>query len=74
MELDVRRQIRIYSQLKQCCVDHKFGCKLTERFNIIELLNQGLIEEIEEFVRIPKDKLYLENSILIHFLEVKSHE
>ncbi len=52
----------------------KYHRKIEQSFDIIEMLNQGLLEDTGDFIRIPKDKLYLENSILIHFLEVKNYE
>ena len=58
---------------KQTFVD-KFGCTVEQSFDIIELIEKNMLEETEEFIRIPKDKLYLENQILITFLEVKEHE
>lgn len=51
----------------------KFGCQIEQSFDIMELLNQNLLELKGDYYSIPKEKWYLENSILIKFLEVK-HE
>lgn len=53
---------------------HKFGCTVEQSFDIIDLMKKSLLEQTQDSIRIPKDKLYLENQILIQFLEVKDYE
>jgi len=64
---------KVEGMKKQVFLD-KFGCTIEQSFDIMELLEKKMLEETKEFIRIPKDKLYLENQILINFLEVKENE
>ncbi len=48
----------------------KYGCKIEQSFDIIDLMNQKMLQNKDGFLAIPKKYLYLENQILIHFLEV----
>jgi oxygen-independent coproporphyrinogen-3 oxidase len=46
----------------------KYHSKIEDIFDIIDMLNKNLLEDKEGYIRIPKDKLYLSNSILINFI------
>lgn len=49
----------------------KYGCKIEQTFDIIELMNQNMLKRKRNHLYIPKEYLYRENQILVHFLEVK---
>lgn len=46
----------------------KFHRQMDEVYDIMKLENMNLLEVVEGFVRIPDDKVYVSNQILIHFL------
>lgn len=46
----------------------KYGCHIMEVFDIISLIDRKLIMCNEEYVFIPKDKLYVQNQVLINFI------
>ena len=48
---------------------NKYNCSISDTFNIDNLKYQGLLEEKDNYLYIPKDKLYLQNSILINFIK-----
>lgn len=52
----------------------KFGCNIEQTFDIIDIMNQDLLKIQGDYLYIPKEYLYRENQILIHFLEVKSEK
>lgn len=52
----------------------KFGCNIEQTFDIMKIMEQGWLEEVDGYIRIPKKYLYRENQILLHFLEVKNEE
>ena len=45
-----------------------YYCVIPDKFDIMELEDKGLLEENDEFIYIPKDKLYIQNEILISFI------
>lgn len=47
----------------------KYNCNIEDIFNIKDLLEKELLEENDYYLFIPKDKLYLSNSILINFIK-----
>lgn len=47
----------------------KYNVHINEVFNVAELLKDGLLEEDDDFIFIPRDKLYLSNSILVNFIK-----
>lgn len=47
---------------------HKFGIPLEEKFDIINLIGQKCLIEENGKIKIPKEKLYISNSILVHFI------
>jgi len=46
----------------------KFDCHIKEVFDLDDLFKKRLLEENEEFIFIPEDKLYVSNSILERFI------
>ena len=48
---------------------NKYNCSICDVFDIDNLKHQGLLEEKDNYLYIPKDKLYLQNSILINFIK-----
>lgn len=46
----------------------KYNFKIEDIFDIIDLVDKNLIEDKEGYISIPKDKLYLSNSILVNFV------
>ncbi len=46
----------------------KYGVHIEDEFDILNLVDKKLIEDKDGYIRIPKDKLYIENQILINFI------
>lgn len=46
----------------------KFHRQIDEVYDIMSLENDKLLERVDGFIRIPSDKIYVSNQILIHFL------
>lgn len=53
---------------------NKYSCTIEQTFDIMNLIRKKLLEEDSDYIRIPKNYLYLENTILTHFLEVVQDE
>lgn len=47
----------------------KYNCNIEDIFDIDELLKNKLLEEKDNYLLIPRDKLYLSNSILVNFIK-----
>lgn len=47
----------------------KYNKKISYVFDIDNLLKDNLLVEDDEYIYIPKDKLYLQNSILVNFIK-----
>ncbi|MBQ7136733.1 MAG: radical SAM family heme chaperone HemW [Bacilli bacterium] len=47
----------------------KFKCRVEDVFDINKLLHKNLLQEDKNYLFIPKDKLYLSNSILVNFIK-----
>lgn len=47
----------------------KFGLDMEKVFNVNKLLEDGMLSEVNGNIFIPKDKLYLSNSILVNFIK-----
>ena len=47
---------------------NKYNVNIKDIYNIDELIENKLIEEDKEYIRIPKDKIYISNSILVNFI------
>lgn len=45
-----------------------YHCTISEKFDIIDLLDKRLLEENDKYIFIPRDKLYVENEILLSFV------
>ena len=48
---------------------NKFGLDMEQEFNVNKLLKDGMLSEVNGNIFIPKDKLYLSNSILVNFIK-----
>lgn len=48
---------------------NKYNCNIEDVFDVDKLLKDKLLSDKEEYLFIPKDKLYLSNSILINFIK-----
>ncbi|MBQ7105055.1 MAG: radical SAM family heme chaperone HemW [Bacilli bacterium] len=46
----------------------KYNFKIEDIFDIMNMVDKKLIEDREGYIRIPEDKLYLSNSILVNFI------
>ena len=46
----------------------KFGKHIEDEFDIIDLVDKKIIEDKNGYIKIPKDKLYIENAILLNFI------
>ena len=53
---------------------NKFSKNIEDIFDIIDMKNKNLLEDKDGYIRIPKDKLYIENSMLINFVGGSSNE
>lgn len=47
---------------------NKFGLEIEQNFDIIDLVKNGLLKDDNNYLSIPKEKLYVSNSILVHFI------
>lgn len=47
---------------------YKYNSKIEDIFDIINMVDKNLVEDKEGYIRIPKDKLYLSNTILVNFI------
>ena len=47
---------------------NKFQVNIKDTYDIEGLKDKGLIEEDKDYIRIPKDKIYISNSILVNFI------
>lgn len=47
---------------------NKYNIELKDVYNIKELLEDGMLEENEEYIYIPKDYIYRSNEILVNFV------
>ena len=47
---------------------NKYNKHIDDIFDIIDLVDKKLLEDKDGYIRIPKDKLYIENQILINFI------
>ena len=51
---------------------NKFGVKIEDKFDIIDLINKKLLIDKDGYIYIPKDKLYVSNMILLNFIGGKN--
>lgn len=47
---------------------NKYHKNIKDIYEIDELINNKLLEEDKDYIRIPKDKIYISNSILVNFI------
>ena len=47
---------------------NKFNVQVSDEFDIIELVDNKLLIENDDYIYIPEDKLYISNNILINFI------
>lgn len=52
----------------------KYSCTIEQTFDIMYLIRKKLLIEDNKYLRIPKKYLYLENQILVNFLEVQDEK
>ncbi len=52
----------------------KYGVNINEIFDIMTLVDCGMLIENEEYIFIPEDKLYISNQILVNFIGGCSNE
>ena len=69
MENEMILGLRKIEGVNISCFEDKYTCSIKDTFNIEELLEKGLLEEKDNYLFIPKDKLYLSNSILVNFIK-----
>lgn len=69
MENEMILGLRKIKGVKKSEFEKRYHKKIEEVFNIKDLLEKNLLEENENYIYIPKDKLYLSNSILINFIK-----
>ena len=60
--------LRKVSGVKKLEFYNKYNKNIEDVFDIKKMINNNLLEEIDGNIRIPYDKLYIENSILINFV------
>lgn len=46
----------------------KYGKQIFEQYDIMELIENHLLEENEEYLFIPREHIYISNQILLHFI------
>lgn len=69
MEYEMILGLRKTEGVSNKIFEDKYHKKIEEAFDLTYLLKNKLIEWHEEYLRIPEDKIYLSNEILIHFLK-----
>ena len=47
----------------------KYGCSIEDLYNFNFLIKNGLIISSTDYIKIPEDKIYVSNEILINFIE-----
>lgn len=60
--------------VSKCKFLKKYGLTIYEKFDIIDLIKNKLIIDDGKYIFIPRDKLYVSNSILVHFLGGSNNE
>jgi len=68
MENEMILGLRKIKGIKKDDFFSKYNFKIEEIFDIINMIDKNLLEDKEGYIKIPKDKLYLSNSILINFI------
>lgn len=68
MENEMMLGLRKVAGVNKSAFFNKFGCQIGEKFDITSLVCDGLVVDDGENIFIPKDKLYVENSILVNFI------
>lgn len=51
-----------------------YHCTISEKFDIMDLLDKGFLKENKKYIFIPEDKLYIENEILLSFVGGSSND
>lgn len=60
--------LRTLTGVNKKTFQNKYNTSINKIYDIIELEKNKLLEENETYIRIPKDKIYISNQILVHFL------
>ena len=50
-------------------VNNKYQIDILSYYHIKDLLKEGLLELVNDYLRIPKKYIYISNNILVHFIE-----
>lgn len=68
MEEELICGLRKMKGINEKTFEEKFGIDIRDVFNIDDLINKGLLIEEDNYIYIPKDKLYVSNNILLNFI------
>ena len=68
MEEELICGLRKMKGINEKTFKEKFGIDIRDVFNIDDLINKGLLIEEDNYIYIPKDKLYVSNNILLNFI------
>jgi len=68
MENEMILGLRKIKGIKKDQFFSKYNFKIEDIFDIINMIEKNLLEDREGYIKIPEDKLYLSNSILINFI------
>ena len=68
MEEELICGLRKMKGINEKTFKEKFSIDIRDVFNIDDLINKGLLIEEDNYIYIPKDKLYVSNNILLNFI------
>ena len=68
MEEELIGGLRKMKGINEKTFKEKFSIDIRDVFNIDDLINKGLLIEEDNYIYIPKDKLYVSNNILLNFI------
>ena len=61
--------LRLLEGVSKKKFEDKYGISLDNVYNIDNLIENGDIISSSDYIKIPEDKLYVSNEILINFIE-----
>jgi len=69
MENEMILGLRKIKGVNKTDFERKYNCHIEDIFDIEKLLENNMVEEKDQYLFIPRDKLYLSNSILVNFIK-----
>lgn len=69
MDYEMILGLRLLDGVSKRKFKEKYGCSIEDLYNVNFLINNGLIISSTDYIKIPEDKIYVSNEILINFIE-----